>query len=261
MTTLSRRELLAAAGALVACTGSTGVAAAAESATPDGMILIPAGSFVMGTSPDEAADLARRYGYHVSWFAGESPRREVGLPAYWIDQYPVTNAQFHAFCRATGYAPRRHWQGAEPSADRRDHPVVAVNRADCLAYATWAGKRLPSEAEWERAARGDRGRAYPWGPEFSPDACCWNRSRGRGRPLTDPVTAHPGGVSPYGVMDMVGNAAEWCSDSPGPGSGIIKGGCWLSTDPVNLRPAARNMSGFDSNPMDFYGFRCAREAR
>jgi formylglycine-generating enzyme required for sulfatase activity len=261
MTTLSRRELLAAASALVVCAGHDGSVAAAESAAPEGMILIPAGPFVMGTSADEAADMARRHEYHVSWFAGELPRREVRLPAYWIDKYPVTNAQFQAFCKATGYAPRAHWQGPEPPDDRRDHPVVSVNRGDCLAYATWAGKRLPSEAEWEKAARGERGLAYPWGSEFSPDACCWNRSRGRGSPLTDPVTAYPRGASPYGVMDMVGNAAEWCSDSPGPGSGIIKGGCWLTRDPLNLRPAARNMSGFDNNPLDFYGFRCAREAR
>jgi len=223
------------------------------------MVLIPAGPFTMGTAADVAAGLAREHGYHVSWFSGEVPCRESRLPAYWIDRYPVTNAQFHAFCVATGHAPRPHWHGSEPPPGTRDHPVVSVNRADCLAYAIWIGKRLPSEAEWEKAARGERGLAYPWGPEFDPQACCWGRSPGPGRPLTDPVTAHPQGASPYGVMDLVGNAAEWCADSPGPGSGIIKGGCWLTQDPLNLRPAARNMSGFDNNPLDFYGFRCAKE--
>jgi formylglycine-generating enzyme required for sulfatase activity len=260
MANLSRREVLAAA-VLAVCPAGVDRGAAAEITAVEGMVLIPEGVFPMGTSPAEAAELARRHGYHPSWFSGEVPRREVRLAAYWIDRYPVTNAQFHAFCQATGYAARPHWHGPEPPAGLRDHPVVCVNRADCLAYAAWVGKRLPAEAEWEKAARGAHGLTYPWGNAFDPDACCWNRSRGGGSPRTDPVTAHPNGASPYGVLDLVGNAAEWCADSPGPGSGIIKGGCWLNRDPLTLRPAGRNLSGFDNNPLDFYGFRCAKEAR
>lgn len=259
MTAVSRRTLLAAAAVgAVAAQGEVGMAGTAP---PDGMILIPAGPFIMGTAERDVAALARKAGYHPSWFSGETPRREVDLPAYRIDRYPVTNARFAEFCKATGYAPPRHWGGATPPASLLDHPVVCVNRTDCLAYCRWAGKRLPSEAEWEKAARGAKGLVYPWGNEFTPGACCWNRKSRGGEIPTEPVTAHPDGASPFGVMDMVGNAAEWCADSPGPGAGFAKGGCWILTDPVNLRAASRAFSGFDNNALDLTGFRCAMEAK
>jgi len=220
------------------------------------MVLVPEGPFLMGTSEEEAAKLAQTYGYHVSWLEGETPQRKKQVKAFLIDVYPVTNEQYARFCRATGHEPPP-WPGGAPPADRLDHPVVNVNRPDARAYAAWAGKRLPAEAEWEKAARGTEGRMFPWGDAFDPDACCCGRSIAEG---TAPVTAHPKGVSPYGVMDMIGNAAEWCEDSPGPGSAFIKGGCFLSREIINLRPAARNMSGFDVNRSPFYGFRCVREA-
>jgi len=137
--------------------------------------------------------------------------------------------------------------------------VTFVNTAAAEAYAASAGKRLPTEAEWEKAARGTDGRLFPWGDEFDPSACRWNpdpRSQGPG---TSPVDAQPKGVSPYGVLDTVGNVGEWCADSPGPGAAMIKGGAWCMGEIINLRPAARNMSGFAHNASDFYGFRCARE--
>lgn len=223
------------------------------------MIVIPAGKFLMGTPEKEAERLARTYGYHPSWLSGEVPPREIELPAYAIDKFPVTNRQFAAFCAATGYPPRPHWPGGKPPEPLLDHPVVCVNRADALAYARWAGKRLPTEAEWEKAARGPDGRRFPWGDEFDPEACQWNRDRSPSGAGTAPVTAHPRGISPYGVWDLVGNVAEWCADGPSPAVAFIKGGCWLTEEVLNLRPAARNMSGFDSNASNFYGFRCAKE--
>lgn len=220
------------------------------------MITVPAGEFMMGTPPEVANSLAAEHGYHPSWFAGETPQRRIYLSVFSIDLYPVTNAQYAGFVQATGHRIPATWTDGPP-AGRLEHPVTGVNRADARDYAAWAGKRLPTEAEWGKAARGEDGRIFPWGDEFIPEYCCWNRSDAEG---TVPVTAHPEGASPYGVMGLVGNVAEWCDDDPGPGSGFIKGGCYLTTEVVNLRPAARNMSGFDNNQSRFYGFRCAKNA-
>jgi formylglycine-generating enzyme required for sulfatase activity len=130
-----------------------------------------------------------------------------------IDRHEVTNVQFATFLRESGYVPRvlqnflRHWEGED--GDRRvptgleDHPVVWVSLADARAYCAWAGLRLPKEPEWQLAAGGTDGRAWPWGPEFDP-ARCNSRSTG-----TTPVTAYPNGASPYGCLDMAGNVWEW----------------------------------------------------
>ena len=224
------------------------------------MVLIPAGPFLMGTRREDAQSLARQYGFDVSWLGGEVPQRRVELPAFAIDKYPVTNRQFSQFCEAAGAAPPRLlWRGKTPPAHLLDHPVTFVNHAEATAYATWAAKRLPTEAEWEKAARGPDGRLFPWGDEFDPDACQWNRDGSGPGPGTASVRAHPNGASVYGVVDMVGNVGEWCRDGPGPGSRAIRGGCWLTELPLNLRPASRTMSGFPHNRSSFYGFRCARD--
>lgn len=260
MKKLSRRQFITAFGAgILVYTQSR--AWGEMDQTDDGMILIPAGKFPMGTRQAEAEQLARKYGYHPSWLSGEVPQREVELAAFQIDKYPVTNRQFAEFCQATGHPSRPHWNGPVPPEGLMDHPVAHVNRADAEAYARWAGKRLPTEAEWEKAARRADGRRFPWGDRFNPDACQWNRDHTAAGPGTAPVTAHPAGASPYGVMDMVGNVAEYCADGPARGVAYIKGGCWLTGEIVNLRPAARNMSGFANNASMLYGFRCAREAR
>lgn len=223
------------------------------------MVLIPAGPFFMGTRPEVAEALAREYGHHVSWLSGEVPGRLVEVAAYRIDRYPVTNRQYEEFCRVTGHRTPGHWGAPQPPQHLWEHPVISVDLADAVAYAAWLGKRLPTEAEWEKAARGTDGRTYPWGDAFDPAACQWNRENTGAGPGTAPVTAHPGGASPYGVMDLCGNAAEWCGDGPSAPAAYIKGGCWLTECPLNLRPAARNMSGWANNPLHFYGFRCVRE--
>ena len=222
------------------------------------MVEIPAGACLIGTTPEQAEALATEYGYHATWFEGETPQLQVDLPAFLIDKYPVTNRQYAEFCAATGHKPRGYWRGGEPPERLLNHPVISVNRADALAYCDWAGKRLPTEHEWEKAARGPDGLTFPWGNEFDPGALCWNPDARAAGPTFAPVDAHPTGASPYGVMDMCGNVAEWCADPPKPQGGI-RGGCWMTSEVFNLRAAARNMNGNDNNSANFYGFRCAKD--
>jgi len=223
------------------------------------MVLIPAGSFLMGTSAAQIEDLAQRYRVHPTWLGGEAPQRTVELPAYRIDKYPVTHRQYAEFVQATSYPAPPHWRGQGPPRHLLDHPVTHVHRADARAFAAWARKRLPTAAQWEKASRGTDGRLFPWGNAFAPEKCHFDRGGPELPAGTAPVMAHLAGASPYGAMDMAGNVLEWCEDSPGPGSAFLKGGCWLTRSPLHLRCAARGQSGFDNNRLDYIGFRCVQE--
>jgi formylglycine-generating enzyme required for sulfatase activity len=163
---------------------------------------VPAGSFLMGSPAGEGVP---------DW---ETPQHEVTLPAYRIGKYPVTNAQYAEFLKReqTQDAPRKvGWFLREPPAEQLDHPVVGVSWYDAQAYCRWlsvqTGRRyrLPTEAEWEKAARGIEGRLYPWGNEWEEGRC---HARGDD---TAPVAAYPQGASPYGCCDMAGNVQEWVS--------------------------------------------------
>jgi formylglycine-generating enzyme required for sulfatase activity/energy-coupling factor transporter ATP-binding protein EcfA2 len=160
---------------------------------------IPAGEFWMGSE---------QYG-------DEQPLHRVYLERFWIARVPITNAQYQLFVKATGHQPPGHWEEGRPPRELESHPVVNVTWFDALAYCRWlsevTGKHitLPSEAEWEKAARGDKDkRAYPWGDEFEATRC---NSYELGLGGTTPVGIFPEGASPYGVLDMAGNVWEWCS--------------------------------------------------
>jgi formylglycine-generating enzyme required for sulfatase activity len=233
------------------------------------MILIPAGEFLMGSAGNE--------GYH-----NEKPQRKVYLDSYYIDKFEVTNVQYREFMRATGHKPPRDWSDYDTS--RLKHPVVGVSWYDAVAYAEWAGKRLPTEAEWEKAARGIDGRKYPWG-NIPPDSGGRYRANYKvgkygaadGYSTTSPVGSFPLGASPYGVMDMAGNVWEWCADwydsgyyrkaptqnPPGPSSGkhcILRGGAWLNDDISYLRCAVRGWHA-PTLTFNYVGFRCVQDLK
>lgn len=173
------------------------------------MVRIPAGEFLMGSDPklDQRAQL---------W---EQPRFRLELPEYYLARAPVTNAQFAAFVRDTGHRPPTHWENGAPAGELAPLPVVFVSWYDAVAYCHWlsevtgVGYCLPSEAEWEKGARGTDGRIYPWGDQWEPGRCN-TREAGPGEPT--PVGLYPQGDSPYGLLDMAGNVYEWTRSLWGP---------------------------------------------
>ena len=221
------------------------------------MVLVPAGEFLMGsTDADTDAD------------SDEKPQHKVYLDAFYIDQTEVTNAEYKRFVDATGHRAPDHWTNGQIPAGLENHPVVYVSWEDANAYAQWAGKRLPTEAEWEKAARGTDGRIYPWGNTWD-SAKCNSGDGGPGK--TTPVGSYPAGASPYGALDLAGNVWEWCADwygegyyqtSPannprGPDSGsyrVLRGGSWI-INRGDIRAADRLR--FDPGLRDYnLGFRC-----
>lgn len=229
------------------------------------LILIPAGEFTMG--PDDGD-------------YDKAPSHTVYLDAYYIGKYEVTNAQYKKFCDATGHSHpltpdfeshlRPRWSGGDYFTEYPNYPVVNVTWEDAKAYCDWAGLRLPTEAEWEKAARGTDGRTYPWGNEWDASKCNSLESR---KYQPTPVGSFPQGASPYGVMDMAGNVCEWCADwwgenyyqntpnrnPTGPSSGsyrVLRGGSWFSWQD-NCFTSFRG-EDWPQGRGDYLGFRCAR---
>ena len=212
-------------------------------------------------------------------YGNEQPIHTVYLDEFEIAKYPVTNSQYACFVAATDHRAPRHWGGTTPPDGLRTHPVVNVSWEDAAAFCAWLGEqenatiRLPTEAEWEKAARGTDGREYPWKGSFDKTLCNMAETGIGG---TSPVGIFPAGESPYAAAEMAGNVWEWVHDrydekyysvSPasnpqGPETGksrVLRGGSWDDYD-YNVRSADRN--GNDPGYWDdFYGFRCVRSLR
>jgi len=254
------------------------------SAPPLGMVYVPAGEFIMGS------DKGHR---------DEQPVHTVYLDAFYIDRTEVSNAQFAQFLNEQSnqqeggvtWLDIGAWHCLitesggqyQPKSGYEDHPVIEVSWYGAEAYCQWAGNRLPTEAEWEKAARGTDGRTYPWGNTFDGSKgnfcdknCTYDHkdpSMDDGYARTAPVGSYPAGGSPYGALDMAGNVWEWVADwydggyyaaSPesnpkGPASGdsrVIRGGSY-SNNEANVRAAYRGSFAPDV-PYSWVGFRCAR---
>jgi formylglycine-generating enzyme required for sulfatase activity len=139
----------------------------------------------------------------------ERPAHTAFISDYYIGRYPVTNQEYREFVQCTGYRLPIHWQRGTFPAGMGNHPVVNVSWQEAFAFAQWRGCRLPTEGEWEKAARGTDERPYPWGTRFTEGECC-NANNQVG--TTTPVTEFPDGRSFYELWDMCGNAYEWCQD-------------------------------------------------
>lgn len=233
------------------------------------MVYVPSGAFVMGSTEGRL---------------DEAPSHQVEVAAFYIDRYEVTVAEYAAFLTARGSLwcdkapcadvrsdnPQSHLLSvgngyqAEPGFER--HPVTWVSWYGAAAYCRWQGKRLPTEAEWEKAARGTDGRRYPWGNTYEEGRA------NAGGVYTDtlPVGSFPAGASPYGALDMAGNVWEWVADAyaPYPGSTytspffgkykVVRGGSW--NHPVeDARTTARDIA-HPARRLRVVGFRCARDA-
>ena len=249
------------------------------SQAPEGMIHIPGGEFVFAVRGTEIEGGANP-GVDVQYPWEDVPRRfhehKMKIAPFYIDKYPVTNAQFKRFLSATHYAPKdaqnflRDWKNGSFPAGWDNRPVTWVSLEDARAYAQWAGKRLPHEWEWQFAAQGTDGRAYPWGDTWQAD---YVPKPDTGRTMTgpDPVDAHPQGASPYGVMDMVGNVWQWTDEfiDEHTRAAILRGGEYYQPQGSHwyFPQAYRNSEhsklllmapGYDRS--GGVGFRCVRDA-
>jgi iron(II)-dependent oxidoreductase len=261
------------------------------------MVYVPAGDFPMGSTEADVAQALESYaGWAEDWFDGELPQHNVHLDAYWIDKYEVTNRQYAQFIEAGGYDQRDlwtqegwNWKTRErrtqprywlsPPWNEPERPVVGVVWFEALAYCRWAGGRLPTDAEWERAAGWDAAsgekRIYPWGDDWDPGRANTKESA---RQQTTRVGEYcPEAESPVGACDMAGNVWEWCSSLHVPypydpsdgrenlesqGTRVLRSGSWL-----NAQVEARTTYRLPPFPGDFIlfdptnGFRCAMSDR
>ena len=180
---------------------------------PAGMVLVASGYFSMGSSAADDAQQALALGLDKPWFADETPLRRLTLPDFYIDRHEVINRHYYIFCQATDHHPPPIWRGPKYPEGQDDFPVTTVSFYDAAAYAEWAGKRLPTEQEWEKAARGPNENLYPWGDRFDFSKANISQSPRQkiGQGLK-PVGQHPAGASVYGAEDMIGNVWEWVWD-------------------------------------------------
>lgn len=208
--------------------------AEAEASGPDvkdGMLFVASGPFLSGPN-----------------------NQQKELKAFWIDQYPVTNAEYRVFVEATGYRSPRFW--TEGRLREPDAPVVGISWYDAYKYAAFVGKSLPAKDQWEKAARGTQGNPYPWGTEMDESAANFGKEEGSDGVMS--VGQFEANVSEFGVSEMSGNVWEW-TDSPDPTDSeqkVICGGSWV--DDASFMRCDEHLAAYPKDKYDNIGFRCVR---
>ncbi len=244
--------------------------AGCNSPAPQDMVLIPKGEFIMGSNEVDTDAKAVQYGDRKPWYANERPQMKITLPDYYIDKTEVTNKQYKEFVDSTGHRAPAGWGGPSYPPAIEQQPVAYVSWSDARDYCKWRKKRLPTEQEWEKAARGTDGRRFPWGNDF--DIKKVNTLGEYGGPA--PVGTFKDGASPYGLLDMAGNVEEWVEDwyKPYPGNDfndkdygekfkVVRGGGWGGMGHYALQVYVRTSYRNIAPPDGFYndvGLRCAR---
>jgi formylglycine-generating enzyme required for sulfatase activity len=217
------------------------------------MVLVSEGQFIMGISETELDKIFRLDQRQTPIFATEIPVSNIYLDAYYIDRYPVTNFQYRKFLEETGRKEPmliNHNQWGQPM-----RPVVFIGWDDARAYARWAGKSLPTEAQWEKAGRGTDGRWWAWGYKFMDDLC---NSREYGLGQTSEIGIFDAGVSPYGCYDMCGNVWEMCEGRWLEDYLPMRGGCFLGSATF-VRVTCRWTPEDPVGGAHWLGFRCVKK--
>ena len=240
----------------------------------DNMILIPAGEFTMGSDDVDASGKSQEFGFNEPLYLNEHPKRTVKVKAFYIDKYEVTNGEFKKFLRdLQKYSEAQIQSLVERLQMQQDNlPVRNITWFKADEYCRFVGKRLPTEAEWEKAARGTDGREYPWGNEWNADFV----NAGQGEADLTPGGSFEQGKSPYGVYDMAGNVMEWTADwyEPYPGAEyqspnygkkrrVVRGGSWGGVGHYVIPHYFRVAYRFNFPPDQAFndvGFRCAKDA-
>ncbi len=259
---------------LLACSSGAGEAQQTEQSETaakdprENMVRVPAGSFLYGATDSQTEFYIRRSRFN---FPGMiellrkrfvAPQRSETLGDYYIHLFEVTNQEYAAFLEATGYRPAsktdflKHWESGRYPDWAATFPVVWVSRSDASAYCEWIGGRLPSEKEWEKAARGSDGRFFPWGDVMpSPETANY------GSQALEPAGNRPQDVSPHGVYDMAGNVAEWTSSTTQEGAEtffIVRGGSY-NTRAREMLTCHRDFVESGEVRRENIGFRCAAD--
>ncbi len=248
------------AGAAITAGAISFATAADLTSAPKDMVFIHKGEFSMGSNEH-----------------GDETKHQVVLDSYWMDKYEASNARYKEFMKATSHPAPAYWD--DPRLSKPNQPVVGVSWTDANAFCKWDGKRLPTEAEWERAAKGPAGDShYPWGHTIDPRKANYGQNVGH----TTPVDSYPDGVSGYGVYNMAGNVFEWVDDwydpmfykhsialnpkgadqgynfaNQGPVK-VLRGGSWLAPE-TSLHTSHRFWNQLDNNSYGVgLGFRCAK---
>lgn len=235
---------------------------------PKDMLEVPKGEFSMGSNDIDKEAKALQYGASKPWYENERPMRSVKVDRFYIDRTEVIHADYKQFLDATKRKAPLQWLGGVYPVQLSDHPVTFVTWSDADEYCKWKGKRLPTEAQWEKAARGTDGREFPWGNEFDT-----KKVNALGEfSSTTPAGMFPDGKSPYGALDMAGNVQEWTADWYKPYSDntfkdedygekhkVVRGGGWGGMGHYTLQVYLRTSFRNSAPPNGVYndvGFRC-----